>query len=149
MSEPGRILIVDDDESIRKVLTTILEEEGYTIDTAENGKEAIEKSKTNFYNLALIDIRLPDIEGIKLLTLMYKTVPKMIKIIITGYPTMQNAIEAVNRDADAYLLKPLNMENLLNTIKELLKKQQEEKKYSEEKVAEFIESRARELGHPH
>ncbi len=149
MSEPGRILIVDDDESIRKVLTTILEEEGYTIDTAENGKEAIEKSKTNFYNLALIDIRLPDIEGIKLLTLMHKTVPKMIKIIITGYPTMQNAIEAVNRDADAYLLKPLNMENLLNTIKELLKKQQEEKKYSEEKVAEFIESRARELGHPH
>lgn len=149
MSEPGRILIVDDDESIRKVLTTILEEEGYTIDTAENGKEAIEKSKTNFYNLALIDIRLPDIEGIKLLTLMKETVPKMVKIIITGYPTMQNAIEAVNRDADAYLLKPLNMENLLNTIKEHLKKQQEEKKYSEEKVAEFIESRARELGHPH
>lgn len=148
MSEPGRILIVDDDESIRKVLTTILEEEGYTIDTAENGKEAIEKSKTNFYNLALIDIRLPDIEGIKLLTLMKETVPKMVKIIITGYPTMQNAIEAVNRDADAYLLKPLNMENLLNTIKEHLKKQQEEKKYSEEKVAEFIKTRAKELEHP-
>lgn len=148
MSEPGRILIVDDDESIRKVLTTILEEEGYTIDTAENGKEAIEKSKTNFYNLALIDIRLPDIEGIKLLTLMKETVPKMVKIIITGYPTMQNAIEAVNRDADAYLLKPLNMEHLLNTIKEHLKKQQEEKKYSEEKVTEFIKTRAKELEHP-
>ncbi len=147
MGEPARILIVDDDESIRKVLTTILEEEGYIIDTAENGNKAIEKSKTNFYNLALIDIRLPDIEGIKLLNLMKETVPKMVKIIITGYPTMQNAIEAVNRDADCYLLKPLNMENLLNKIKEHLKKQQEEKKYSEEKVAEFIESRARELGH--
>ncbi|MGQ9721341.1 MAG: response regulator [Candidatus Jordarchaeum sp.] len=147
MSEPVRILIVDDDESIRKVLTTILEEEGYMIDTAANGKEAIEKSNTNFYNLALIDIRLPDIEGIKLLTLMKDTVPKMVKIIITGYPTMQNAIEAVNKDADGYLLKPLNMENLLNTIRAHLKKQQEDKKYSEEKVAEFIESRARELGH--
>ncbi|MBS7249935.1 MAG: response regulator [Candidatus Freyarchaeota archaeon] len=146
MSESARILIVDDDESIRKVLTAILQEEGYIVDTARSGKEAIEKTENNFYNLALVDIRLPDIEGTKLLSMMKETVPKMAKIIITGYPSMQNAIEAVNRNADRYLLKPLNMEELLKAVRELLKKQQEERKYSEEKVLEFIQSRIRELG---
>jgi DNA-binding NtrC family response regulator len=145
MDEPARILVVDDDESIRKVLATILEEKGYIVDTAENGKEAIEKSNAKFYNLALIDIRLPDMEGTKLLAAMKETTPKMVKIIITGYPSLNNAIEAVNKGADAYIMKPFNMDNVLNTIKEHLKKQQESKKYSEEKVSEFIETRAKEL----
>lgn len=145
MGENARILVVDDDENIRKTLATILEDEGYSVDTAENGKEAIEKSNTKFFNLALIDIRLPDIEGVKLLTAMKETTPKMVKIIITGYPALQNAIEAVNKGADAYVLKPLNIDQLLKTIKEHIKKQQEAKKYSEEKVTEFIETRAREI----
>jgi len=144
MAETFRILVVDDDESIRKVLATILEEKGYVVDTAENGKEAIEKSNAKFYNLALIDIRLPDMEGTQLLTAMKETTPKMVKIIITGYPSLQNAVEAVNKGADAYILKPFNMDSVLNTIQEHLKKQQEAKKYSEEKVAEFIETRAKE-----
>ena len=145
MGETARILVIDDDESIRKTLATILEEEGYVVDTAENGKEAIKKSNAKFYNLALIDIRLPDIEGTKLLTALRETSPPMVKIIITGYPSLQNAVEAVNKGADAYILKPFNIDNVLNTIKEHLKKQQEAKKYSEEKVAEFIETRAKEL----
>jgi len=145
MAETIRILVVDDDESIRKVLVTILEENGYIVDTAEYGQEAIEKSKTKFYNLALIDIRLPDIEGTKLLTAMKETTPKMVKIIITGYPSLQNAVESLNKGADAYIMKPLNIDSLLNTIKEHLKKQQEAKKYSEEKVEEFIETRAKEI----
>jgi two-component system NtrC family response regulator len=145
MGENARILVVDDDENIRKVLTTILEDEGYAVEAVENGKKAIEKSKRGFYNLALIDIRLPDMEGIELLTKMKDTVPKMRKIIITGYPTLQNAIEAVNRGADAYILKPFDMEKVLQTIKEQLEKQEEERKYSQEKVAEFIETRVKEL----
>ena len=146
MGEKARILIVDDDENIRKVLTTILEDEGYIVEAVENGKRAIEKTKRSFYNLVLIDIRLPDIEGIELLTKMKDTVPKTRKIIITGYPTLQNAIEAVNKGADAYILKPFDMESVLQTIRDQRKKQEEEKKYSEEKVAEFIETRVRELG---
>jgi DNA-binding response OmpR family regulator len=69
----------------------------------------------------------------------------MRKIIITGYPTLQNAIEAVNRGADAYILKPFDMEKVLATIKEQLRKYEEEKRYSQEKVAEFIEARVKEL----
>ncbi|MGB9756405.1 MAG: response regulator [Candidatus Bathyarchaeales archaeon] len=145
MDETARILIVDDDENIRKVLTTILEEEGYLVDSAETAKKAIEKTKKKFYNLALIDIRLPDMEGIELLTRMKDTTPKMRKVIITGYPTLQNAIEAVNRGADAYIVKPFDMDKVLFTIREQLRKQEDEKRYSQEKVAEFIETRVREL----
>ena len=145
MGEHAKILVVDDDESIRKVLATILEEKGYLVDTAENGKEAIEKSKKRFYNLALLDIRLPDMEGTELLTAMKETTPKMVKIIMTGYPSLKNAIEAVNKGADAYMLKPLNMDNTLHTIKEHLKNQEQAMKYSEQKVVEFIETRAREF----
>jgi len=145
MGETARILVVDDDESIRKTLATILEEEGYVVDTAENGKEAIKKSNAKFYNLALIDIRLPDIEGTKLLTALKETSPPMVKIIITGYPSLQNAVEAVNKGADAYILKPFNIDNVLNIVREHLEKQREAKKYSEEKVTEFIETRVKEL----
>ncbi|MEM2860107.1 MAG: response regulator [Candidatus Bathyarchaeia archaeon] len=139
------ILIVDDDESIRRTLAMILEERGYTVDTAESGREAIQKSMENFYNLALIDIKLPDMKGTSLLTEMKDTVPKMIKIIMTGYPTLENAIEAVNKGADGYIIKPINVDELLRKIEEHLERQRKERKYSEEKVAEFIESRIREL----
>jgi DNA-binding NtrC family response regulator len=145
MGERARIIVVDDDEGIRKVLKTILEEEGYVVDTAENGKETIKKSNAKFYNLALIDIRLPDMEGTKLLSVIKETTPKMVKIMITGYPSLQNAIEAVNKGADAYILKPFDMGKVVNKIREHLKKQKEAKKYSQEKVTEFIETRVKEL----
>lgn len=145
MGETTRILIIDDDENIRKVLTTILEDEGYDVESVDTAKKAIERTRRKFYNLALIDIRLPDMEGIELLTKMKNTKPKIRKIIITGYPTLQNAVEAVNRGADAYIMKPFDMEKVLEEIRDQLKKQQNEKRYNQEKVAEFIETRVREL----
>jgi DNA-binding NtrC family response regulator len=145
LGENGRIIVIDDDESIRKTLTMILGEEGYVVDTASTGKEGIEKTSEKVYNLALIDMRLPDIEGIALLLKTKDTTPRMRKIIITGYPTIQNAMAAVNREADAFILKPFDMESVLQTIREQLKKQDEEKQFSQEKVAAFIETRAKEL----
>ena len=141
----GRILVIDDDEGIRKVVAEALKSDGYLVDTATNGKEAVEKSRTNFYNLALIDIRLPDMEGTKLLTSMKQTTPEMIKIILTGYPALQNAIDAVNKGAHGYLVKPINMDELLRTVEEHMKKQSEMKQYSQERVAEFVETRFNEL----
>lgn len=146
MDKITRILIVDDDENIRKVLLAILEDKGYTVEPAGTAREAVEKSKRKFYNLALIDIRLPDMEGIELLTKMRDTTPKMRKVIITGYPTLQNAVDAVNKGADAYIVKPFNVEKVLETIDHQLRKQQEEKKYCQDKVAEFIEARVKEMG---
>jgi len=144
MSE-ARILIIDDDKNIRKVLQAILEDEGYSVETAETAKKGIERSEKAFYNLALIDVRLPDMEGIELLSKLRGTKPKMRKIIVTGYPTLQNAVSAVNKGADAYVMKPFEVAKILQTIQEQLKKQEEEKCFSEEKVVEFIETRIKAL----
>jgi len=139
------ILIVDDNEGILETLSAILEEKGYRTDTAKTGMEAIEKSKTNFYNVALLDIRLPDIEGTKLLTKIEETTPRMVKIMITGYASLENAMEALNLGADAYIMKPVEPENLLKVINEKLKEQRGAEKMSQEKVAKWIETRARKL----
>jgi DNA-binding NtrC family response regulator len=138
-----RILIVDDDENIRKTMQTILEDEGYIVDLATTGNEAIELTQETTYNIALLDIRLPDIEGVELLKLIKDNVPKTRKIMVTGYPSMQNAISALNKNADAYLIKPVGVEKLLSIVKEQLRLQKEEKKFTEQKVAEFIETRTK------
>ena len=143
MDKNPRILVIDDDRVIRQTIAVTLEDEGYTVDTAENGREAIEKANANFYNLAIVDWRLPDFEGTKLLRKLKETTPKMAKIMLTGYPSMNNAIEAVNERADAFLTKPVAIEKLLAKMKELLELQEEENKYGQAKVAEFIQARTR------
>jgi DNA-binding NtrC family response regulator len=145
MSEHARILIVDDDESIRKVLATILEDIGYIVDGAGTGKEGIEKTNMHFYNLAFVDVRLPDMAGPEVLGKMRDTIPKMRKIIITGYPSLQNAVEALNKGAHAYIMKPFDMDNVLETVAAQLKLQNEDETFSQEKVAEFVKSRVKEL----
>jgi DNA-binding response OmpR family regulator len=123
----------------------ILEDEGYFVDTAASGGEAIQKTQKTTYNIALLDIRLPDMEGVELLKLIKEGVPRTRKIMVTGYPSMQNAIAALNKNADAYLIKPVDIENLLATVKNQLQLQEGEKEFSEQKVTEFIESRVKEL----
>jgi DNA-binding NtrC family response regulator len=144
-SKKRSILVVDDDEGIRKVVAEALKSEGYLVDTVSNGKQAVEKSQTNFYNLALVDIRLPDMEGTELLTSMKETTPEMIKIILTGYPALQNAIDAVNKGAHGYLVKPINMDELLATVEQHLKKQSELKEYGQQRLAQFVETSIKEL----
>jgi len=140
-----RILVVDDDKSILKSLKDVLESEGYYVDTAETGREAIEKSEAKFYNLALLDIKLPDMEGVKLLKMINETLPKMMKIMLTGYPALENAVEALNIGADAYLMKPINPQQILKVVKEKLDEQEEVEKMSEEKVKMWIKTRVRKM----
>lgn len=143
--EKASILIVEDDANIRQTLSTILQQKGYKTDTAKNGQEAIQKSKTKFFNLALLDIKLPDMEGTKLLTTLHQDLPKMMKIMITGYPSVENAVEAVNKGADAYIIKPVKPEKLLTLIEEKLQEQSQAEKMTEEKVTDWIKTRARKL----
>lgn len=145
MSETARILLIDDDEAVRKTISRALNKAGYVVDTAENGKEAIEKAEVAFYNLALIDIRLPDMDGIKLLAAMKDGTPKMVKIILTGYPALQNAIEAVNKGADSYITKPVNIDELLRVIKKHLERQSRDSEFGEQKINEFVETRLKQL----
>jgi DNA-binding NtrC family response regulator len=145
MSEAARILVIDDEVAIRKTISVTLEQAGYQVDTAENGRQAVEKAEANFYNLALIDIRLPDMEGTELLTALKETTPKMVKIILTGYPALQNAVKAIRGGADYYLVKPVEPVELLRVIKEQLDKQRQAKEYGQEKVAQFLKTRIDEL----
>jgi DNA-binding NtrC family response regulator len=139
------ILIVDDDANIRETISLILEQKGYSTDTAENGKEAMEKAKTKYFNLALLDIKLPDMEGTKLLTMIHETQPRMMKIMVTGYPSLENAVAALNLGADSYVMKPIDPEKLLEIIEEKVEEQNQADQMSEDKVKEWIESRVRKI----
>jgi DNA-binding NtrC family response regulator len=145
VDKPARILVVDDDETVTDALEFVLLNNGYRVDVAANGREAIRKSENTVYNVALIDIQLPDMDGTELLTRLKDTIPKIRKIILTGHPSLQNAMESVNKDADAYLMKPIDMDKLLELVCEQLKQQKAEKEYSEQKVADFIETRVKEI----
>ena len=141
----ARLLVVDDDENIRKVFKINLEEEGYIVDTAESGKEALMKINQNFFNLVFIDIKLGDMQGTDLLKVLVNKRPRMKKIVVTGFPTLENAIVAVNEGADGYLLKPVKIEELLEVLDEQLRKQREETEYSEGQVERFVEEKVHEL----
>jgi DNA-binding NtrC family response regulator len=130
---------------ILESLETILINAGYLTQTAKTGKEALSKTDNEFFNAILIDIRLPDMTGLELLSQIKDTTPKMKKLILTGYPDAPTAIEAVNQKADAYLVKPFDPEELLKLIAENIKSQKEELKYTQDKVLDYIKSRVKQL----
>lgn len=128
--QPGknRILVVDDDKSILTSARAILKSEGYLVDIAETGREAIDKSRARYYNLALLDIKLPDMDGTELLAKMRgrKGYPRMRAVMITGFPSLENTVEAMNLGADAYVIKPIDPKKLLKIVKEKLEEQKVE-----------------------
>ena len=137
------ILIVDDDEAICRTLSAIIQAEGYQTTTATTAKEAIEKTKNKFFNLALLDIKLPDMEGTQLLAQLQKTSPETIKIMVTGYPSLQNAVEALNLGAASYIMKPINPAEMLKTIKNKIEAKQQAEKITKEKIVYWIQSQTR------
>jgi DNA-binding NtrC family response regulator len=138
---------VEDDTNIRESLSTILQKEGYDTDVAKNGREAIQKSQKKLYNLTLLDIKLPDMEGTELLTKLHQNQPKMMKIMVTGYPSIENAVKALNQGADAYVIKPVKPPKLLALIEEKLEEQSQAEKMTEDKVTEWIKTRAQKIEH--
>ena len=135
------ILIVDDDEKIREMMSNILTDKGYSVKSVGRGKDAITESYKQLFNLALIDILLPDMEGTELLTKLRKSEPEMIKIIITGNATLDNSISAANKGVDGFIVKPFDPKKLLKLIESKLKDQREKMQFNEKKVAEYIELR--------
>jgi DNA-binding NtrC family response regulator len=114
------VLVVDDDKEIRNTLIAILESENYLVQTAESGKKAIRLCEKTTFDVALIDIELPDIKGTELLHILKEKQPKMVRIIITGHPSIENAAKSVNEKADGYIMKPFDIQELLAIIKKLV-----------------------------
>lgn len=140
-----RILVVDDDEDIRETLKSLLTKKGYIVDTANDGATAIQKSESTPYNLALLDVVLPDMEGTQLLVKLKPTTPRMRKIMVTGHASLDNAIRAVNMGADGYLIKPVSPPELLRMIEDQLKRQEDDGRLTQERITSFIETRIKML----
>lgn len=119
----GSILIIDDDKDILETLGDVLQEKGYRVKTAKTGKEAIMRARERFYDITLIDLKLPDMSGITVLRIFQLKYPKMIKIIVTGNTTQQNTMDALNLGANGYIVKPVDHERLSQLIgyKELIR----------------------------
>jgi DNA-binding response OmpR family regulator len=115
------ILVIDDDKSILRTFTRILQKADYRVEVAETGKEAIEKAEKTKYDLALVDVRLPDMDGTDLLIRLQELIPGTVKIVITGFPSLETGVKALDAGADAYLVKPVKPEDLLMLIEEKLK----------------------------
>ncbi len=141
MSKRESILIVDDDESNQRSLSLIFKKKGYEIETAETGGEALEKAKKKSFNIALVDICLPDMEGIELIAPLKGIYPEMAVIIITAYATIENATRALNKGASGYIIKSLNMDEVLAIFRETFENQHliEEKRQMEKLLRESEE----------
>jgi len=123
LDEKGNILIVDDDPGTCRSLTLVFGKKGYETETAGTGQEAIEKAQQRFFNLTLLDIKLPDMEGVELIASLKEMHPDMVVIMVTAYASLENAVRALNEGASAYLTKPLDMDKVLTIVKEALEKQ--------------------------
>lgn len=118
MSHP--ILIVDDDEDILELFKLILEEEGYRVDTAICGREAMEKASKNYYYLALLDFVLPDIKGTEVAKALYFSNRISNVLFITGYSHIFDFIDPVIKDLCKVLLKPVSGEVLVEFVRAAL-----------------------------
>jgi two-component system response regulator RegA len=114
------VLVVDDDKAILRTFSRILQKAGFSTETADNGKEALEKIQTRTYDIALIDMILGDSNGLDLLPKIEECSPKTVKIMITGADSAEKRSEACKNGADAYLTKPVNPDALLRVFKEKL-----------------------------
>jgi len=123
MEEKASILIVDDDESTRRALSLILGKKGYEVETAATGRDGLEKAQGRFFNLALLDIKLPDMEGVELIKPLKEMHPDMVEIMVTAYASVETVMDALNEGASAYINKPLNMDEVLDRVKDTLEKQ--------------------------
>jgi DNA-binding response OmpR family regulator len=119
---PGySILIIDDEPNLRRSLVLILQRAGYSAITAANAGEALKLLQTGSYELAFLDLKLPDLNGIELLPQIKELYPEMPVLILTAHATLDTAIEAVRLGARDYLLKPIDPDNILYRVESILK----------------------------
>ena len=107
-----RILVVDDDESLRWVTQAQLQQSGYQVDAAANGKEALAKIQETPPDLVITDLMMPGMSGVELLKSIRADYPEIIVILVTAFGTVENAVEAMKAGAYDYITKPVNMEEL-------------------------------------
>lgn len=140
MKREPKVLIIDDNANMRETLADILEEKGYEVVTARTAQEGTQAARESFFNIALIDINLPDKTGIELLKEFRSAYPSRINIMVTASGTLKHAVDALNLGADAYVLKPIDFIKLYQIMKECLGKQRKVLNTTEEQLAHLMEN---------
>jgi DNA-binding NtrC family response regulator len=112
-----KLLIVDDEDKIIKILSRILSEEGYDLETACTGEEGIKRAKNHTPDIVLMDLNLPGMDGIESMSRIQQMAPETLTIILTAYGTISSAVEAMRKGAYDYLTKPFDNDELLMTIR--------------------------------
>jgi ATP-dependent Lon protease len=115
-----QVLVVDDEEIARSNLEYILRKEGYEVGTAANGLEALEKARVCEYDLILTDLKMEKMDGLQLLDSVKELAPHTEIVMITGYATVNSAVTALKKGAAHYLPKPINLDELRATVREIL-----------------------------
>jgi two-component system phosphate regulon sensor histidine kinase PhoR len=123
MNENIKILVVDDERGLREGCRRILESEGYSVDLAEDGKQGLELLQKNSYDLMLIDLIMPVMDGLELMDEVKKLNLDIIKIVITGYATIETAVDAMKHGAYDYIPKPFSPDQLLAVVNRGLERQ--------------------------
>lgn len=137
-----KVLIVDDEKGLRIGVQRLLEMEGYEVDVAENGTEGIKLGTSKDYDLAVIDLKMPDIEGIEVLKNIKHKFPNTVCFIATAYASYDTAIEATKLGAQSYIPKPFTPEELISELKNGYQKRQlllEEEKWKREREERLLE----------
>ncbi|HMD13753.1 MAG TPA: response regulator [Bacteroidota bacterium] len=121
MDKPkARILIVDDEDDLRTLLRHILTAQGYQVTAASDGEEAIELIKQQKFDVALLDIQMPNINGIQVLKYIKEHSPQTQSVMLTGYADLKHAMEAKEFGARDFIGKPYRPEDVLSTIEHIL-----------------------------
>ncbi len=120
MADKSKILVVDDEDALRTVLSGELESEGYQVDSAADGDEAIKTVQTKPFDLVLLDIKMPKVDGFEVLKFIKQNYPKMKVIMLTGFADLKNAIESKKLGAEDFISKPYDLVDLLTTIERVL-----------------------------
>jgi response regulator RpfG family c-di-GMP phosphodiesterase len=117
-----RVLVVDDEKVIREILADFLSMEGFFVRTAEDGSAALVELSRHHYDLVLSDLKMPNMGGLELLGAISKHAPNVVTVIMTGFGTVETAIDAMKRGAYDYILKPFKVEEVVHTIRRGLEK---------------------------
>jgi DNA-binding NtrC family response regulator len=120
MADKSSILVVDDEEALRTVLSSELENEGYTVAAAGDGDEAITTLRDRTFDLVLLDIKMPRVDGFEVLRFIKDRFPSTRVIMLTGFADLKNAIESKKLGAEDFVSKPYDLVDLLTTIERVL-----------------------------
>ncbi|MCK4519341.1 MAG: diguanylate cyclase, partial [Candidatus Omnitrophica bacterium] len=124
MKEKTKILLVEDEKVARETLKLILVDEGYDVSAFELGYQAVDKARLNFFNIAILDLNLPDMDGLEVLQQLKRITPDICGIVITAYPSVRTTVEAIETEAYDYIIKPYKVEQIKSVIRKGLDKQE-------------------------